>query len=115
MKTSSAKAKGRNLQKYVRDRILAAFPSLTPDDCRSTSMGVSGEDVQLSSVARNLLPVSIECKSNARHAMYALYGQACANAKCHEPILVIKQNNSKPLAIMDLDYYLKLESTRNAN
>ncbi len=108
MKTSSAKAKGRNLQKYVRDKILSYFPQLQLDDVRSCSMGSSGEDVQLSVAARRLLPISVECKSNARHAVYSLYAQAVANAKDYEPVLVIKQNKSKPLAIVDLDYFLKL-------
>jgi len=112
MLTSSAKAKGRNLQKYVRDRILKAFPNLEPGDCRSVSMGSQGEDVQLSPQARRLLPCSLECKSNARIAVYGMYSQAVANAGNHEPILVIKQNNSKPLVVMDLDYWLKLESNK---
>ena len=46
MKTSSAKAKGRNLQKWVRDIILESFPGLEPDDVRSITMGDSGEDMQ---------------------------------------------------------------------
>lgn len=108
MKTSSAKAKGRNLQKYVRDRILAVFPNLTDGDVRSTSMGSQGEDVQLSPKARSILRISIECKSNARHAVYGMYAQAVSNAKDANPVLVIKQNSSKPLVIIDLDYYLTL-------
>ena len=47
MKTSSAKAKGRRLQQKVRDLLLETFTELQPDDIRSTSMGVSGEDLQL--------------------------------------------------------------------
>ena len=114
MKTSSAKAKGRNLQKYVRDKILSVFPSLKPDDCRSTSMGAGGEDIQLSTEGRRVLPVSIECKSLARIAIYTLYQQAVTNARTFEPVLIIKQNNSKPLAVIDLEYWLKLESKANA-
>ncbi len=63
MKTSSCKAKGRNLQKWVRDLILESFPSLEADDVRSTSMGAGGEDVQLSPAARKLFPYSLECKN----------------------------------------------------
>jgi hypothetical protein len=109
MLTQSAKSKGRNLQKYVRDKLLAAFPILHKDDVQSCSMGSGGEDIKLSPAARALIPVSIECKSNARHAVYAFYEQAIANSKGYEPIVVIKQNASKPLVIMDLDYWLKLE------
>jgi len=47
LKPQSAKAKGRKLQQWVRDQILQRFPTLSTDDVRSTSMGASGEDVQL--------------------------------------------------------------------
>ena len=109
MKTQSAKSKGRRHQQYVRDKILAAFPQLEPGDVVSCSMGSGGEDLKLSPAARKLLPVSLECKSNARHAVYTFYEQAKANSNGHEPIVVIKQNASKPLVIMCLDYWLKLE------
>jgi hypothetical protein len=108
MKTSSAKAKGRNLQKYVVSHILATFPALTPDDVLSRSMGCGGEDIMLSAAARKKLPISIECKNKAAFAVYKDYAQAKYNAKNNEPVLVIKQNHSLPLAIVDLDYFLEL-------
>ena len=66
MKTSSAKAKGRRLQQKVRDLLLETFTELEPDDIRSTSMGVSGEDLQLSPAARKLIPFAIECKNQEK-------------------------------------------------
>ena len=51
---SSSKAKGRLGQQEVRDKILKTFPELEPDDVRSTAMGQSGEDIQLSPRARKL-------------------------------------------------------------
>lgn len=113
MKTSSAKAKGRNLQKYVRDRILHYFNTLTNDDVSSRSMGAAGEDILLSQAARKLLPISIECKSHAKYAIYKDYSQASTNAGTYEPLLIIKQNNSKPLAIIDLNYFLELLHEQN--
>lgn len=106
MKPQSAKAKGRNLQKWVRDKILAKFPHLEPDDVRSTSMGAGGEDVQLSPAARELFPYTIECKNMAKIAVYNYYEQAKQHGK-GEPLVVIKQNNSKPLVIVDADYFFK--------
>ena len=41
IKPQSAKAKGRRHQQWVRDKILALFPKLEPDDVRSTGMGQS--------------------------------------------------------------------------
>jgi len=109
MKTSSAKAKGRLLQQLVRDKILDAFPRLEPDDCKSTSMGAGGEDVQLSPAARRLFPFSVEAKSRASIGVYAWYQQAKTNApKDMEPLLVIKQNHSKPLVVIDLDAFMEL-------
>lgn len=109
MKTASSKAKGRLLQQMVRDKILEAFPSLEPDDVKSTSMGAGGEDVQLSPAARKLFPFSVEAKSRASIGAYAWYQQAKANApKGTTPILVVKQNHSKPLVLVDLDTFMEL-------
>lgn len=114
MKTSSCKAKGRKLQQYVRDRIIAVFPIFTTLDVRSTSMGAGGVDIQLSTAARERLQFAVECKSNARHAVYSLYSQAVSNAKGDNPVLVIKQNGDKPLVVIDLDYFLTLVSNQKA-
>ncbi len=108
MKTSSAKAKGRNLQKYVVSRILHYFKDLETDDVSSRSMGASGEDILLSPRARRCLPISLECKSHARYAIYKDYLQAQNNCGDNAPVVIIKQNNSKPLALMDLEYFLKV-------
>lgn len=107
MKPSSAKAKGRNFQKWVRDSILEYNPELTTDDVRSTSMGASGEDVQLSSAARQMIPYQIECKSKAAYSVYTDYAQAQTHGK-HEPLLMIKANNKQPLAIVDAKHFLNL-------
>ncbi len=109
MKTASSKAKGRLLQQLVRDKILDIYPSLEPDDVKSTSMGASGEDIQLSPAARKLFPYSVECKSRETISTYAWYQQAKTNTpKSAEPLLVIKQNRSKPLVVLDLDYFMEL-------
>ena len=50
--TSAAKAKGRNLQKKVRDAVLEKYPMVTEDDVRSCPMGSNGEDIQLSTAAK---------------------------------------------------------------
>ena len=114
MKPQSAKAKGRLLQQHVRDTILKANPELEPDDVKSTGMGQGGEDVQLSPYARKLVPLSIECKSRAAFAVYKDYEQAVSNTKEGlEPVLVIKGNRKKPLAMVDLDYFIQL--VRKAN
>ena len=107
--TSSAKAKGRRLQQWARDRILEIFPSLTGDDVVSTGMGQSGEDVRLSTAARKKFPYSVECKSRKKIAVYSDMDQASRNCpKGSEPLLIVKANRRKPLAIIDAEYFFKL-------
>ena len=109
MTPQSAKEKGRRLQKYVRDKILAAFPSLEEDDVRSTAMGQGGEDIQLSPAARKLFPYSVECKNKANWAVYGPYEQAVGNCpKGCEPLLIIKGDRKKPLVLVDLDFFMSL-------
>lgn len=113
MKTSSCKAKGRNLQKHVVSRILNWFPELAPDDCTSRSMGCQGEDILLSPKARTILPISIECKNKAAFAVYKDYVQAQSNAGEYMAVLVIKQNRGTPLAIIDLEHFMELLHDKN--
>lgn len=106
MKTSSAKAKGRNLQKWAAARLLEYAPELEGDDVKSTSMGASGEDVMLSPAARRIYPWQIECKSYARIAVYDFYNQACSHGT-YEPVVFMKQNGCKPLVVVDADYFVR--------
>lgn len=106
MKTSSAKAKGRDLQKWVVAQLLQNEATLEADDVKSTSMGAPGEDVQLSPAARRRYPFQFECKNYAKIAVYGFYEQAAKQGK-HEPVVVIKQNRSKPLLIIDAEYFFR--------
>ena len=76
IKPSSAKAKGRRLQQWVRDHIIAAFPKLTASDAWSTSMVANSEDVRLSTAARKLFGYSVECKALKAIAFYKHMDQA---------------------------------------
>jgi hypothetical protein len=108
MKPASAKQKGRSYQQEVRDLILSRFTALEPDDCKSTSMGASGEDVQLSPAARKLLPIQVECKRvKSAKGLYNWYAQAAAHGK-HEPVVFIRQDRDKPLVILSATTYLNL-------
>ena len=109
MTPASGKAKGRNLQQWVLTKIHEYFPSLEEGDAKSTSMGVNGEDVQLSPAARRLFPYSVECKSRDSIAVYGWLTQAVTNApKGVTPLLVVKQNRSKPLVIIDAEVFFNL-------
>lgn len=107
MTPQSAKAKGRKLQQWVRDQILQRFPTLSTDDVRSTSMGAGGEDIQLSTAARELVSYTIECKNRKAIAVFKDYEQACTH-NLIEPLVILKQNQSKPLALVDAEHFLDL-------
>lgn len=107
MRPSSAKNKGRLFQNWVRDLILSYFTELTKDDVRSTSSGVTGEDIQLSTAARRCLPFQFECKSKKLISVYGFYDQAISHGD-YEPIVVIKQNGRDPLAVIKADTLMKI-------
>ena len=108
MKTRSAKNKGKRLQNNVRDLLLETFTQLEPDDVRSTTMGESGEDIQLSPAARKLIPFAFECKNQEKLNIWESYSQAVDNCKDYEPVVVIKRNNHKPLVVVDAEYFVGL-------
>ena len=84
----AAKAKGRTGQQEVRDKLLKTFPEFEPDDIKSTTMGDTGEDIQLSPAARKKLPISIEVKrrKNDLKTVYGYMEQASKHGK-GEPVV----------------------------
>lgn len=109
MTPSGAKAKGRRLQQWVRDKILAKIPGIRAGDVVSTPMGVNGSDIQLSPHALDLLPIQTECKNNKKFAIYSIYEQAKTHGD-HIPVVIIKADFKSPLAIVDADHYFDLWS-----
>ena len=112
--TASRKAKGRNLQQFVVATILRHFPALKPGDVVNTSMGAQGVDVKLSPAALELLPLAIECKNVEKINIWAAWGQAMANSKELNPVLIFKRSRQKPLVVVDLDYFLALHAQCDA-
>lgn len=110
MKPKSAKAKGRNLQNLVRDKILEFFPFLVNEDVKTAIMGEKGSDIKLSPFASNIFPYNVECKSRESFSIYNMFAQANSHHYL-EPLLVIKQNHAQPLAIIRLDHFLELAKT----
>ena len=108
MRPQSAKAKGRRLQQKVAADILNAFPSLTDDDVRSTSMGAAGEDVLLSSAAQQLFPYSVEAKNQERVNVWSAIAQARTNCHARTPLVVFKKNGESPMAIVPWDHFMRL-------
>jgi hypothetical protein len=107
IKTSSAKAKGRNLQKWVREKLIEEL-NIHPEDIESRSMGAGGEDLIMARSAREKFPHSIECKNVEKLNVWEAYEQAKANCGNYEPIVVMKKNHKKPLVVVDAEYFINL-------
>lgn len=107
MKTSSAKAKGRRLQQWVRDQLIESL-NVHPEDVESRSMGAQGEDVMLARAAREKFPFAIECKNVEKLNVWNAYDQAKVNSGDYEPIVVMKKNGKKPLVVIDAEYFINM-------
>ena len=111
MKSQSAKAKGRRAQQEVRDAILALRGDLTEDDVRSTSMGASGEDLLLSSLARRIFPIASEVKNTERINIWQAIAQAQEHAKEGvTPVVFFRRNRSEMMACVPATELLSLYS-----
>jgi len=107
MKTQSAKAKGRRFQQWVRDLLIEDL-HIHPEDIESRSMGAGGEDLIMARAAREKFPMSIECKNQEKVNVWKSYEQAKANSGDYEPVLFMKKNNSKPLVVVDAEFFVSL-------
>jgi len=107
MRTSSAKAKGRRFQQWVRDQLIESL-DIHPEDIESRSMGAGGEDLIMARAAREKFPYSIECKNQESVNVWKSYEQATENSGDYEPVLFIKRNRTKALVVVDADYFINL-------
>ena len=107
MKTQPAKAKGRKLQKWMRELLIEKL-DIHPEDIESRSMGAGGEDLIMARAAREKFPMSVECKNQEKVNIWESYKQAEENSKDYEPVVVIKRNNSKPLVLVDAEYFVSM-------
>ena len=105
----SGKQKGRLGQQEIRDKILETFPELEPDDVKSTTMGDTGEDVQLSPAARKKIPISVEVKrrKSGMKTQYDWIEQSTAHGK-GEPVVFFRADRKPWIVMVSLDHYMEL-------
>ena len=115
MRPQSAKSKGRLLQKFVATEIVDSFGALEAADCRSTSMGCSGEDVQRSPLAMRLFPFSVECKNCESLNVWKAIEQCRSNCGGQTPLVVIKKNSEKPQAVLPWSVFIALVRRAHGN
>jgi len=111
IKVSSAKAKGRELQKWVCQKIsdLTGL-SWGPDEMiASREGGQSGVDVRLVGEAKQLFPFSVECKWQEVWKVVSWIKQAQENQNPGTDwLLVMKKNRIKPVVVMDAERFFEL-------
>ena len=104
----SSKAKGRRLQNFVRDILREIFSSLEPDDIKSQTMGMCGEDIVLSPAAKKLIPYSFECKNQERLDLWGALKQTEDNCEDRVPVLVFKRNRTDTYVTIPFNHFVKI-------
>jgi hypothetical protein len=112
---SSAKGKGRELQKWVCEKIsnLIGIPyNQQDDDCEihSREMGQSGVDVVLRGKARKLFPFDVECKSTEGLSLTATIRQAQDNEAPGRRWLIVHRCKvlRDPVVMLSWDSFARL-------
>lgn len=111
IKTSSAKAKGRNLQNYVAEKIsiLTNTPLEKDGEIVGREMGQAGTDVRLSKRILTLFPYSVECKSGNSFSFPKAVEQARKNILPNTNwLLVTKRDRDKPIVSIDAEVFFEL-------
>ena len=109
IKPASAKAKGRNLQKWAVEKIARLLAEELSDDkdsnnIRSREMGQSGVDIWIHKSLRKRFPISVECKAQEKITLPSFIEQAKANTSTDMPhwALVLKNKGIKaPVIVME--------------
>lgn len=112
MKVSSKKNKGRRLQTWIKGKLIEIL-DINPEDIESRSMGAKGEDIILSSSARKKFPFSVEAKNQERINLWRAMEQARQNSGRWIPLVIIKRNHSRPLAVIDAEQFFNLLRSKN--
>jgi hypothetical protein len=108
------------LEQQITERLKNAFVSRADEimdtDSDPRPMNIFGEDLELTNIMRQRLPLSIECLKSDKtfEDIYDCYDNAEARAisidddKILQPVLFIQQGEEEPLAIMNCDLAIAL-------
>lgn len=113
IKTSSRKAKGRNFQYWVCQKIAERFEveyKQADDDCliHSREMGQHHEDIILRGELKHKFPFCIECKNQENLSVKDWINQSKSNQKENmEWMLVFKNKEITPVVCLDFETFLK--------
>ena len=111
IKVSSAKAKGRECQKWVGAKIgeLTGLPFGKDCPIESRPMGQSGVDVRLDAAVKERFPWSVECKATESWDVPGAIKQAKANQmRFTDWLVVMKKSREKHVVILDAEVFFQL-------
>jgi len=109
--TKSAKAKARNLQRWVAGKVSALLNIPWGKDCdiEPRPMGQSGVDLILHGKAKKNFPWSVECKRCEKWAIPTWVRQAKKNEiEGTSWLLVCKRSMEKPIVILDAEAFFEI-------
>jgi len=111
MKTSSRKAKGRNLQNEVVKILMNRFEyDLKEGDIKPAIMGESGVDIKLSPLAKCYIGYDIECKNQEKLNIWSALKQCEENSEVERiPLLIFKRNRSDIYCCLKFRDLIKLD------
>ena len=102
-----SESKGRKLQQWFANLLVETL-GVDEEDIESRPMGSQGEDIIMGKQTRQVFPYSVECKNQEAVNVWKAYEQATENCKGYEPLVVIKRNRTKPLVLVDAEYFVEL-------
>ena len=108
---ASGKAKGRELQKWMCQKIsdYTGYPWGKDQPIESRPMGQSGVDVRLSPEVLKLFPMSVECKRQENWAVPSWIEQAKTNQlRSTYWFLVMRRNREDPVVAIDGNAFFEL-------
>lgn len=112
---ASRKAKGRNLQYYICNKIAELFNiefNQQDDQCliHSREMGQSGTDIIIRGSINKIFPYSIECKSVEKPSIKNWIKQAKNNTKENRNFLLFWKckDFKKPVVVLDSEVFFNL-------
>lgn len=114
----SNKAKGRNLQRFVAEKLskISGIPWGREDEMeiQSRPMGQAGADIILRGEAAKRFPYAFECKSGESFQLVKTIEQARENATDKRPWVIVHRRKKfrNPIVMMDWDTFEKLISDK---
>lgn len=109
----AAKRKGKRLEKKI-SKELQDLTGLDEDDIKPAIGAEAGEDIKMSKIAKEKIPLSIECKTRKQFTIYKYWDQCKKNTpEGRQSCLIIRADRREPLVITSLSTLEKFIKENN--